>query len=147
MVRRPDLTLTRPIPEDDMIALIESGEITAQDEIAPGNGYWFSIQEVDEVKIHFGDSIVLQSLMPTGHDTTSSTNTALITKGNNTKSLFNPKNVQIEEKNKPIAQKLSKVQTTQPSADTGSTSARLVFGFFLIFIFLGTLSLLWLGSR
>ena len=156
MIRHPDFTFTRPISEAEVIAKIESGEVTARDEIAASNGFWFSIQEIDEVKNHFGDSIHLQALMPIGNDQTSATNTALI--GNKT---TNPTRVRAPAPSSEQAPAFTaaarskterKVQTYQPaefeeSEASSSSKPRMVFGLILIAIFLGTLSLLWLGSR
>jgi hypothetical protein len=72
MIRHADLTFTRPIPQDLLVSKIEAGEVIASDEICSGDGYWFSIQEVDEVKKFFGN-IRLKALLPSGSDVTSAT--------------------------------------------------------------------------
>ena len=134
MVRHPNLTFTRPIPEPEFIQKIESGEISPQDEIAASNGYWFSLQEAEEVKLHFGDAIILQSLIPSGTDTTSSTSTAIIG--------GRPAHT------KTLARSSKSAPTEEVEAEAvGPSTARFVFGLFLVAIFVGTLLLLWLGSR
>jgi hypothetical protein len=63
MIRHHDFSFARPMSEKDLVEKIESGEITAHDEIAQATGYWFSIQDVEEVKKHFGNQIRLQALI------------------------------------------------------------------------------------
>ena len=143
MIRHQNLTFTRPIPESELIKKIESGEVLGSDEIAPSTGYWFSIQEVEEVKRYFGDHIRLQSMMPMGADTTSSTNTALI-----------------HDKGKPekTSKKAAPTLAPPPSErhakpipvqieDGPPLRSRIIFGCFLILIFCGTLLALWSGSQ
>jgi hypothetical protein len=143
VIRHPNLQFERPMPEAELIAMIEAGEVSGQDEIAPGNGYWFTIQEVAEVKKHFGDTILLKSIIPTGADTTSSTITALLgaTPGKLKAESFLPKAAF-----EPAKHFRAKSALPVDERDVHSR-ARIVFGLFLILIFLGTLSLLWLGSK
>jgi hypothetical protein len=138
MIRHPNMTFTRPMPESEIIKMIEAGEVSGQDEIAPATGYWFSLQEVEEVKAHFGDSIILQALIPTGSDTTSSTNTALIAK--------TPKTKITQSAIKRDQPKIVRA-TKNEGEEVSHTTTRFVFGLLMAAIFLGTLSLLWLGSR
>jgi hypothetical protein len=130
MIRHHDFSFARPMSEKDLVEKIESGEITAHDEIAQATGYWFSIQDVEEVKKHFGNQIRLQALIPpSSTDTTSSTNTALLTSI--------PKvSTQVRAPKKDIP-----FETSEP------TRSNLVFGLILTAIFVGTIVLLWLGSQ
>ena len=131
MVRHPNLTFLRPIPEPELVRRIESGEITAQDEIAPATGYWFSIQEIEEVRRHFGEHIKLRALMPIDIENTSSTNTALI----------QPAHIALD---KPAR----KLRVPQTNANQKPRSpSQFFFGLLLVTIFVGTLLLLWWGSR
>lgn len=140
MIRHHDFTFTRPMLEPELIQKIESGEVTAHDEIAPNDGYWFSIQEVEEVKKYFGENIRLQALIPHGIETTSSTNTALLapsfTAG---KSRF---------ADKPGSRlETPKIKIIVPEVIEKAGSSRFFFGLTLVAIFLGTLLLLWMGSQ
>jgi hypothetical protein len=55
MVRKNDMRIFRPIPQAELIEKIVAGEIEANDELCPGNGYWFTLSEVNEVRAHLGD--------------------------------------------------------------------------------------------
>ena len=138
MIRHADLTFTRPIPESEIVKKIESGEVTARDEIAPATGYWFSLQEVDEVKRFFGEDILLKALIPDSAETTSSTNTALLVKTPRGKALFSKAPFVVEPP--------PHVKIIEAKTDTAGP-ARLVFGGILVAIFVGTLLLLWMGSQ
>ena len=72
MVRKLDMRIFRPIPQDELVKKIEAGDIASNDELCPGTGYWFMLSEVDEVRKHLGD-VRLTSLQKkdNGEDTSS----------------------------------------------------------------------------
>ena len=137
LIRHSDLTFSRPISKDELIRKIESGEIISQDEICAGDGYWFSIQEVEEVKKHFGE-IRLQSMIPNQSETTSATSTTPLAKAAQ----------RVLEDIKASASKQKKIVSSEVDEDEEPHSRRaLFFGILLSVIFFGTLGLLWMGSH
>ncbi|NDG85473.1 MAG: hypothetical protein EBX52_10630 [Proteobacteria bacterium] len=62
MIRHADLTFSRPIPEPLLISKIETGAIDRSDEICLSGGYWFSVQDVTEIRKFLGE-IDLVALM------------------------------------------------------------------------------------
>ena len=78
LVRRQNLTFSRPIPQRDLIKKIEAGELRADDEICASFGHWFSLQEASEVRANLGD-VKLERLYAQAKDeVTSETATATI---------------------------------------------------------------------
>ena len=144
MIRHSNMTFTRPLPEDELIKMIESGEITAQDEIAPASGYWFNIQEVEEVKKHFGDQILLKSLIPFKAEITSSTDTLVILEDKAVSGL-----VMLSRSKLQIAEKIKNegVQKIEQVTEPSQAIPQLIFGAFLVAIFVGTFLLLWMDSQ
>lgn len=133
LVRHSDLTIERPISKDLLVKKIESGEILAQDEICEGAGYWFTIQEVEEVRKYFGE-IVLRSLIPKENETTSATATTPLAKA--------------------AERVIQEVKATrakgalQESVEREEASPHAWFwGAVMALTFFGTLVLLWRGSR
>jgi len=55
LVRHPDFSFSRPVSEDELKQKFAAGEMQARDEICAGDGYWFSLQDVKEMRKHFGD--------------------------------------------------------------------------------------------
>jgi hypothetical protein len=55
MVRTQDMRIFRPIPKAELIEKIAAGVIAPNDELCAGNGYWFMLSEVNEVREHLGD--------------------------------------------------------------------------------------------
>jgi|GEM_PF-2634054 len=55
MIRHADLTISRPIPEPLLVSKIESGSIDRSDEICLSGSYWFSVQDVAEVRKFLGE--------------------------------------------------------------------------------------------
>ncbi len=68
MIRHQDHSVSRPIPELSLIAKIEAGELAQKDEICASAGYWFSIQDVAEVRKFFGE-IKLERNLPNDGET------------------------------------------------------------------------------
>ena len=68
MIRHQDHSFSRPIPELSLIAKIEAGELAQKDEICISGGYWFSIQDVIEVRKFFGE-IKLERNLPNDGET------------------------------------------------------------------------------
>jgi hypothetical protein len=129
LIRHPDLTFSGPMSKAELVRKIESGEVLIQDEICTGGGYWFSIQEVDEVTKFFGE-IRLQSMIPSHQETTSSTNTAPL--------------AQAAEK---LVREL-KVASKAPKEEVEqATPSPLLLGFFVALIFFGILGILWIESH
>ena len=135
MIRHADLTFDRPILEEELIKKIEAGEVLASDEICSGDGYWFSLPEVEEVKKHFGN-IRLQSLIPSESDITSATNPL---------SVLEARKKVLQERTRPI---LAPIRKTDPFIEeTPQDKKSWLFGGLLILIFFGTLGFLWMGSH
>lgn len=55
MIRKMDMRIFRPIPQDELVKKIEAGEIAGSDELCPAGGYWFMLSEVKEVRRFLGD--------------------------------------------------------------------------------------------
>ena len=107
----------------------------ASDEICSGDGYWFSLPEVEEVKKHFGN-IRLQSLIPSESDITSATNPL---------SVLEARKKVLQERTRPI---LAPIRKTDPFIEeTPQDKKSWLFGGLLILIFFGTLGFLWMGSH
>jgi hypothetical protein len=68
LIRHPDHSFSRPIPEISLIAKIEGGELAPKDEICVSAGYWFPIQDAVEVRKFFGD-IKLERNVPNDAET------------------------------------------------------------------------------
>ncbi len=57
LIRTPRKKILGPVSKQKIIQLIESGELSDEDEIASGNGHWFWIKEKDLVdKYIYGDT-------------------------------------------------------------------------------------------
>ncbi len=54
LIRHTDYTFSRPLSEVELLELFAAGEMKPQDEICPATGYWFSLQDVKEMRKHFG---------------------------------------------------------------------------------------------
>jgi hypothetical protein len=74
LIRKFDLRVFRPLEEAKLIQMIEAGELKPNDEICRANGYWFPLQDTEEVRRHLGD-VKLNSLASKGAEKTSSTDT------------------------------------------------------------------------
>ena len=72
MIRHSDQTFSRPIPETSLIAKIESGELDRSDELCASGEYWFSLQDVSEVRRFLGE-IRLDAILTPPRDSTSTT--------------------------------------------------------------------------
>ncbi len=135
-MRKKDLSFSRPLSEASIIAQIESGEITAQDEICPGKGYWFSIQELNEVKAHFGN-IQLKAHSSDGEEITSTS--VMQTLSDQTGVSYQKRDFSNEgQQPKPQLKLVPPIE---------QNNAHVYVGIVLALIFLGTLVMLWLGSR
>lgn len=55
MIRHPDQSFSRPITEAELMEKFASGGMDPKDEICPATSYWFSIQDVKEMRKHFGN--------------------------------------------------------------------------------------------
>ena len=55
LTRRSNFKILRPVDQDGLIKLINSGELIPQDEICPANGYWFALNDVAELRNHFSE--------------------------------------------------------------------------------------------
>jgi hypothetical protein len=72
LVRHPDHTFSRPMPESVLIEKIEKGAFGRQDEICVSTGYWVSLSDAVEVRKLLG-AIRLNAI--SGRNTDSSTAT------------------------------------------------------------------------
>jgi len=55
LIRYRDQSVSRPLPEAELIEKIERGVLDQRDEICVSEGYWFSVQDVAEVRKFLGD--------------------------------------------------------------------------------------------
>ena len=55
IIRHPGNLFSRPILEDELLDIFKSGEMKPLDEICCSMGYWFSLQDVNEMRKHFGN--------------------------------------------------------------------------------------------
>ncbi len=65
LIRKSDLKISRPISHAEMMRRIEQGEVLGSDEVCESAGYWFYLNDVQEVRAHFGE-IQLERLFPKG---------------------------------------------------------------------------------
>ena len=63
LIRKSNFSISRPIPHEDFERMIVNGEVTTQDEICEGTGYWFTLQDIQDVKKAFGN-IDLRKVFP-----------------------------------------------------------------------------------
>lgn len=55
LIKNRDHSFSRPIPESELIQKIQKGELQQKDEICAANSYWFSLQDIKEMRKHFGN--------------------------------------------------------------------------------------------
>ena len=65
LIRRSNMSISRPMPREELIRRIEAGEVSGSDEVCESAGYWFYLNEIQEVRSHFGD-IELGKIFPRG---------------------------------------------------------------------------------
>lgn len=143
IIRRQDFSFSRPMSDQALISLIESGEVKPQDEVCSNDGYWFSIQEVDEVKKHFG-AIRLQSMIPNHGEATNATNPTLT---RNDVGVLSPGRDEISDDALQASAQKARNAVLPETELQHESSGGLGFAMILIFIFFGTLIFLWLGSH
>ena len=137
MVRKPDFTFVRPILESELIRRIEAGEILPNDEICRGEEYWFTLQDVEEVRKYLGGNIRLQSLVPTGFDLTKTTSPDQLAE------LRKRKDSRAQPAPRPLP-----LSTASVAEEMEEPSHRVrTFGIIFAVIFCAVLGMLWIGSR
>jgi hypothetical protein len=153
LIRHPNLSFERPVMESELVLLIESGKLGPKDEICKAGEYWFPLQDAQEVR-KFLKEVKLEAILP---KMTERTSTSLITdtrgklgedgsKAESTSSL----KVQLEPvvHEEPVAFSAPELTEEEPlDSEMGSGGSKVVFVLVLLVIFLGTLYLLWSGSR
>jgi hypothetical protein len=158
MIRHQDSTCSRPIAELSLIAKIEAGELAQKDEICVSGGYWFSIQDVSEVRKFFGE-IKLERNLPNDGETST-------TIQGNAKTLVNavPESQAPAQQRgaEPMPGKSSFHKGSKPMAQASSNSAyfealeeesevsiwsQIALILVIVLIFSGTVYLLWTNSR
>jgi len=55
LIRHADNSYSHMLKDEELKLLFNSGEMKPQDEICHGHGYWFSLQDVNEMRKHFGN--------------------------------------------------------------------------------------------
>ena len=55
LIKHSDFTFSRPISETELLDRLKNGELMPRDEICQANGYWFSLQDIKEMRLHFGN--------------------------------------------------------------------------------------------
>ncbi|MBU6154482.1 MAG: hypothetical protein KGP28_09295 [Bdellovibrionales bacterium] len=163
LIRHPDQTFSRPIPELSLISKIEAGELSLKDEICPSAGYWFPIQDAAEVRKFLGD-IKLDRNLPNDGVTSTTLQGGGKTDGNAVPSREDertPKEGR-EPIRPPFVQSGSKGHV-QPALSDGALNeasfdvleeepevsvwSQIAFIFVIVLIFCGTVYLLWTNSR
>jgi hypothetical protein len=151
------MTFSRPIPEPLLIAKIEAGEIHRGDEICSSGKYWFSIQEVDEVRKFFGE-IRLESTKTSSEEGTTSTEISpaeIEAEEMKIRRAAVPPQERQKKKTGPSASAASSANAFQgqplpvsiEEEEVSNTTGRLVFLFLILFIFLATIYLIWVGAH
>jgi hypothetical protein len=159
LIRHQDLTFTGPITELSLISRIEGGELAQKDEICASCGYWFSIQDVSEVRKFLGE-IKLQRNIPNDGETST-------TIQGNVKTLITPVPVSASNAHAkaqdaapqgartnpqrarpaqqgPVDPKAFEVLEEEPVVSVWSQIALILV---IVLIFSGTVYLLWTNSR
>ena len=158
MIRHQDHSFSRPIPELSLIAKIEAGELAQKDEICLAGGYWFSIQDVAEVRKFFGE-IKLERNLPNDGETST-------TIQGNVKTLVSsvpePQESVQQKGSESTAAKAAFHRSPKPMPQASSSSAyfealeeepevsiwsQIALILVVILIFSGTVYLLWTNSR
>ena len=67
LIRYPDFSFSRPLSEAELLKKISDGEIQVRDEVCDGKGYWFSFQDMNEVRKHF-PKISLDGILKKNHE-------------------------------------------------------------------------------
>ncbi len=153
LIRHSDMTFSRPIPEPLLIAKIEAGEINRGDEICSSGKYWFSIQEVDEVRKFFGE-IRLDSFLTASDEATTSTEISpaeIKAEANQARKPAIPEPARQKKKIVPAVPASEAQGQEHPVSieeeEVSNTASRLVFLCLILFIFLATIYLIWVGSH
>ena len=55
LIRRTDRSYSRPLSEAQLLKMFENGEMNQMDELCCSMEYWFSIQDVNEMRKYFGE--------------------------------------------------------------------------------------------
>jgi hypothetical protein len=55
LIRKSDRSYSRPLSEEQLLKMFENGQMNQMDELCCSMDYWFSIQDVNEMRKHFGD--------------------------------------------------------------------------------------------
>lgn len=55
LIRHYDRSFSRPLTEAELMEAFSKGGMNRMDELCASTGYWFSIQDVKEMRKHFGD--------------------------------------------------------------------------------------------
>ena len=67
LIRYPNFSFSRPLSEIELKQKFSSGEMQPRDEICAGNGYWFALTDVKEMRKNFGD-LSLEGLFKKGEE-------------------------------------------------------------------------------
>ncbi len=155
LIRHPNLRFDRPVSESDLITLIETGKLGPKDEICKSGGYWFPLQDAQEVRKFLGN-VKLEAILPKMSDRTS-TSLVTDTRGKSVEGLRSEVNARNQQGPAPLEAKLEFAHADEAPAypegeaddpdQESSIGSRVFFGMILLFIFFGTLYLLWSGSR
>ena len=142
LIRRNEFEFLRPVAEDDLLEMLKRHELTPRDEICTGQGYWFSLQEVDEFRKHFG-ALDYASFFMSTEEATSSTDTKVVEEAQLVKSKINTNSAASIE---PIASKETVKEvprnTVRPAIELRPWLGFILFSLF----FLGVMTLIWRGT-
>jgi hypothetical protein len=142
LIRHQDRTFSRPLSESELQELFDAGAMNPQDEICCANEYWFSVQDVKEMRSHFGD-ISFEGIFKKVKDEVTAEREM-----STAKIIINPEVLKVElKKNEPpkvVREVESSISTTQVNAiERESHAGKIIFAVLTILIVL--LFVVWLG--
>lgn len=133
LVRHPDHTFSRPMPESVLIEKIEKGAFGREDEICISAGYWIPLSDAAEVRKFLG-AIRLDGIFGKSRDSSLTTNTDIGTTAS------------VIPKERVISMGNPLQRSSGDSAVEGGPQGSPFFMVFLLVLFLCTLFLIWRHS-
>jgi len=92
LIRHADRSFSRPISETELRSLFDAGGMNPQDEICCANEYWFSVQDVKEMRRYFG-SLSFEGIFKKSNEEITAERDL-----NTAKILINPEDLKVEMK-------------------------------------------------
>jgi hypothetical protein len=154
LIRYADHSFSRPIPDPMLISKIEAGELNRKDEICVSEGYWFAIQDVIEVRKFLGE-VKLDTVLVTEETSTTLPGSG-VTRANLSLPVTEPQAKPAEAvRHRPSITRAQPVHYESssessfvlPEEQVSSIGSRIALILVFGLIFLGTVYLLWAGSK